>query len=301
MRPTRVLLMVSITTGALSVVTALVSAERAATQSGLAASAALIGYVLFAGPTLPRVRPALAAGIALFAVPTTVELWWFPERPADVRWFTPFYAPLGGGFTPTGQVQVPATTLEQWRQLIGQERLSAVALMLGVLCLAVAVVALPVREQPKAARLAGVAAVLLLAVVGANVWSRIDDAPPLGLLGAAWPALLATLLAAGVVARSGTRADRAALVPLGALLIAVTAAVTADDLASSWFTWWTFSNRSDHSTQSGTVAVSVVGTVASSAAGAADVSAAVRAAVALAGPTLLTVGALAASRNAATA
>lgn len=296
--------MVSTTTGALSVVTALISAERAAMQFGLAALAALVGYVLFAGPTLPRVRPALAAGIALFAVPMAVELWWFPERPVDVRWFTPFYAPLGGGFTPTGHIQVPATTLEQWRHLIGQERLSAVALMLGVLCLAVAVVALPVREQPKVTRLAGIAAVLLLAVAGANVWSRIDDAPPLGLLGAAWPALLATLLAAAVVARSGARADRAALVPLGALLIAVTAAVTADDLASGWFTWWTFSNTSDNLVQSGTVAVSLAGAVVSradaAAAGSADVSAAVRTAVALAGPALLTVGTLAASRNAAT-
>ncbi|MFG3705884.1 hypothetical protein ACGF7U_14280 [Micromonospora sp. NPDC047670] len=301
MRPTRVLLMVSTAAGALSVVTALTSAERAAMQYGLAASAALIGYVLLAGPALPRVRPALAAGIALFAAPMTVELWWFPERPADVRWFTPFYAPLGGGLPPTGQVQIPATLLDQWRLLIDQERLRAFALLLGVLCLAVAVVVLPVRQRPKATRLAGVVAVLLLAVVGANAWSRIDDAPPLGLLEAVWPALLATLLAAGVVALSGARADRAALVPLGALLVAVTVAVTADDLASSWFTWWTFSNRSDHSTQSGTVVTSAVGTVASSTAGSADVSAAVRAAVALAGPALLTVGALAASREAATA
>ncbi|MFJ8582630.1 hypothetical protein [Micromonospora sp. NPDC093277] len=254
--------------------------------------------MLLAGPAARRVRPALAAGIGLFAVLMAVELWWLPEQPAHFRWFTPFYAPLDGSGPSVGPVQIPPAMLDQLRQMIDQERLTAVGLLLGVVCLAVAVVALPARQQPKAAELARVVAVLPLAVVGANLWSRIDGAPLLGLLGAGWPALLATLVAAWVVALSGARADPAALVPLGALLVAVSAAVALEDLGSTWLTWWKFSNGIDHAMVDAAVAASVASSANISAASSADVSGAARTAVALAGPALLAVGALTASRDA---
>lgn len=289
--------MVAAATGALSVLAALGSARRPSIQFGLAASAALVGYVLLAGPAVRRVRQALAAGIGLFAVTMAVELWWLPEQPAEVRWFTPFYAPLDGSYPSVGPVQIPPTVLDQLRQMIDQERFSAIGLLLGVVCLAVAVVALPVRQQPKAAGLARVVAVLPLVVVGANLWSRIDGAPLLGLLGAGWPALLATLVAAWVLALSGARAGRV-LVPLGALLVAVSAAVALEDLSSTWLTWWEFSNGRDQAMVDTAVAVSVTSSADVSAASSVDVLGAVRTAVALAGPALLAVGALTASRDA---
>ncbi len=258
-------------------------------QFGLAALVALVGYVLLTGSAVPRVRPALAAGIGLFAVLMAVELWWLPEQPTDVLWMTPFYAPLDGGGPSVGSVQISRTMLDQWRQMIDQERLTGVGLLLGVVCLAVATVALPIRQQPRATALARVVAVLLLAVVGANVWLRVDDAPLLGLLGAGWPALLTTLVAAGMVALSGARADRVALVPFGALLVAVSAAVAFEDVTSTWLTWWRFSDGTDHVVVGTAVAVSVASW--------ADVSAAARTALALAGPALLAVGALAAPRE----
>ncbi|MGC4858390.1 hypothetical protein [Micromonospora sp. DT41] len=282
---------------ALSVLAELVSAGRPAMQFGLASSAALVGYVLLAGPAVPRVRLALVAGIGLFAVFMAVELWWLPRQPGDVLWMTPFYAPLDGSGASMGPVENPPTMLDQWRQMIDHERFSAVGLLLGVLCLAVAVIALPVRQQPMSTEFAGIVAVLQLAVVGANVWSRVDGAPLRGLLGAGWAALLAALMATGVVALSGARVDRAALVPLGALLVAVSTAVAFEDLSSTWLTWWKFSNGSDDVVADAAIAVSVAGPTDVSAASSLDVSAAVRTAVALAGPALLAVGSLTASRD----
>ncbi|MDW5324665.1 hypothetical protein [Plantactinospora sp. KLBMP9567] len=289
MRSTRVLLMVFAAAGTLSVLAAAVSADHAVAQCALVASAALIGYVLLAGPAAPRVRPALAAGIALLALPTAMELWRGSAAPATRQSLIPIYTPLGGSAAPTGRTALPSI-LDQWRQALDQERLASVGLLLGVLCLAVAVLALPARQRPKTTVLAGVVAVLLLLIVGADVWSRVDGEPLLGLLGTAWPALLATLAAAGVLALSASRADRVALVPLGALLVAVSAAVAFHDLTRRWVAWWTFSNPDDGVLLSAGVAVSLANVV--------DVPAALLAAVTLTGPALLAVGTLRASRAA---
>ncbi|GAB3963896.1 hypothetical protein V1634_02645 [Plantactinospora veratri] len=291
MRPTRVLLTVFVVAGTLSALAALVSADRAAAQSALVASAALIGYVLVVGPAAPRVRPALAAGIALLALPTAVELWRGSAEPATRRLLIPFYAPLDGAAASTGRPALPPPILDQWRQALDQERLASVALLLGILCLAVAVLALPVRQRRKATVLARGVAVLLLVVVGADVWSRVDGEPLLGLLGAGWPALLATVAAAAVLAVSASRADRTGLVPLGALLVTVSAAVALHDLVRGWSTWWRFANPDDSVFLSAGVATSLAGLV--------DVSAALLATVTLAGPLLLAVGALRAARTAA--
>ncbi|MGX7676472.1 hypothetical protein [Plantactinospora sp. DSM 117369] len=288
MRPTRVLLTLFAAAGTMSVLSALISIDRAAAQCGLVASAALIGYVLVAGPAAPRVRPALATGIALLALPTAVELWRGSARPATRQWLIPDYTPLDGSAASTGRTALPQPILDQWRQALDADRLAGVALLLGVLCLAVAVLALPARHRPKATVLARVVAVLLLVIVGADAWSRVDGDPLLGLLGTAWPALLATLAAAGVLALSASRAERAALVPLGALLVALSTAVAFHDLTRRWSAWWTFSNPDDGVFLSAGVAVSLANVV--------DVPAALLAAVTLAGPALLAVGALLASR-----
>ncbi|WP_159104728.1 hypothetical protein [Plantactinospora sp. BB1] len=290
MRPTRVLLTVFVAAGTLSALAALVSADRAAAQAALVASAALVGYVLVAGPAAPRVRPALAAGIALLALPTAVELWRDSGQPAPRNLLIPFYTPLDGTAGSTGRPTLPQPALDQWRQALDQERLACVALLLGVLCLAVAVLALPVRQRPRATVLARTVAVLLLVVVGADVWSRIDGDPLLGLLRAGWPALLATLAAAAVLALSASRADRTGLVPLGALLVTVSAALAFEDLVGDWSAWWSFANP-DHG-----VFLSVG--VATSLADLVDVSAALLAALTLTGPLLLAVGALRAARTA---
>ncbi|MEQ4301843.1 hypothetical protein ABNF97_10700 [Plantactinospora sp. B6F1] len=290
MRPTRVLLTIFVVAGTLSVLATLFSADHAAAQCALVASAALIGYVVFAGPTVARVRPALVAGIALLAIPTAVELWCSPARPATRQLLIPIYMPLDGGAASTGRTTLPQPILDQWRQALDQERLACVALLLGVLCLAVAVLALPVRQRPKATVPARVVAVLLLVIVGVDTWSRVDDDPLLGLLGAGWPALLATLVAAAVLALSASRADRAGLVPLGALLLTVSAAVAFHDLVRRWSAWWTFANPADGLFLSAGVATSLAGLV--------DVSAALLATVTLAAPALLAVGALRACRAA---
>ncbi|MER7891972.1 hypothetical protein ABTX15_19340 [Micromonospora sp. NPDC094482] len=290
MRPPRVLLLVSAVAGVFSVLATLFSESRAALQSGLVAAVAFLGYVLLAGRVAPRVRTALAAGIGFFALVMAIQLWWLPEQPAGNGWLEPFYAPLDGSGPDVGSGQLESVLLDQWRRGIDRERIAAVGLLLGVLCLAFAVFALPARHRSRRALLARVVvAVLLLVVVGADAWDRVDDAPLSGVLGVALPALLATLIAAGVVVLSGLRADRFALVSLGALLLAVTAGAAFTDLADTWAAW----QRS--ADESGDAFLSVGIAVPSDRL--ADRSAVVGAAVALAGPALLAIGALRASRD----
>ncbi|WBB65951.1 aminopeptidase [Micromonospora sp. WMMD812] len=288
MRPPRVLLLVAAVAAGFSVLATLVSESRAALQSGLVAGLAFLGWVLLAGASAPRVRAALAAGLGFFVLVMAVRLWWLPEQPAGDGWLEPFYTPLDGRGSSAGSGQFARELLDHWRQGIDRERLAAVGLLLGVLCLAVAVFALPARHRPRRAMVTRVAvAVLLLVVVGADVWARVDDAPLPGLLGAAWPALLAILVAAGTVVLSGVRSDRFALVALGALLLAVTAGAALTDLADSWAAWQQSAEVSEHAFLSVGIAVPVGRWT--------DLSEAVRAAVAFAGPALLAVGALRAS------
>ncbi|MFU8873939.1 hypothetical protein [Micromonospora sp. SL4-19] len=285
MRLPRVLLLVSAATGAFAVLATLFSETRAALQSSLVAAVAFLGYVLLAGPA-PGVRRALAAGIGLFAAVMALKLWWLPEPPADAGWLIPFYAPLDGG-APV-DLHLPAR-LDHLRQTIEQDRIAAVGLLLGVLCLAVAVLALPVQHRPRRTLLARVVAVLLLVVVAVDVGDRVNDAPLLGAFGVGWSALLATLAAAGMLAAAGRRSDRFVLVPLGALLIAGTAAADFAGIISAWSSWWSLTDAS----RDAFLSVGVAGSVG----GWTDVSAAVQVAMALAGPTLLALGALHASRD----
>jgi hypothetical protein len=293
-RLSRVLLLLSFAMGVVSVVAALLSAWQAALQCGLVTLAALIGYVMVAGRVAAsRVRWALAAGVGFLAVVMAVRLFWYREPAGDFRWIEPFYAALDGSGARVGPVQgLPSALLDQWRRMIDRERIAAVGQLFGVLCLAVGVLALPARRRWKRAELTTVLALLLLAVAGVNVWSLVDDAPMLQLLGTAWPALLATLVAVGLLVLSGWRADRAWLLPAGTFLVAVTAVTAFDDLAGTWSAWWALSNQLinlGEVDRSAAIGVSMDGPL--------EVSAAVQVAVALAGPALLTVGALHASRD----
>ncbi|MFC3503285.1 hypothetical protein ACFOOK_20220 [Micromonospora krabiensis] len=189
----------------------------------------------------------------------------------------------------TSSPGTPPVLLDLWRQSITQDRIAAVGLLLATVCLAVVVLALPVRRRPGRTPLARTAAALLVVLVVAYVWDSVGDAPLSGAFAAGWPALTATLVAAGVLAVSGERGDRFALVSIGALLIAVTAAADLGDLVSlSSSLWSAVDVRRDAFLEVG---------VAVSAGGGKDLSAAAHAGVALVGPALFAIGALHASRD----
>jgi hypothetical protein len=294
-----VLLPVSLAAGALSVVAALFSTGPASSLCALVMLAALAGHVIVGGRTAagksaepptaaPRVRWALAIGVGILAAAIAVRLYWPGEPAEDFRWMTPFYAPLDGDGTPAGLlgvelVEPSAELLDTWRQAFDRQQIVAVVQLLGVLCLAVGVLALPRQRRPGRAALTTALALAVLAVVALNVWSRADGSSASDLLGAVWPALLATLVAAGMAALAGWRAGDAWLAPAGALLVAVAAAIALNDLAFEWSAWWRFTQPADVD-----VAISVAtgGSVDHSP----EVSAALTRAAELAGPALLTVG-----------
>jgi hypothetical protein len=281
-RLSRVLLLVSAAAGALSVLAALLSAWQASMLCGIGTLAALTGYVWVAGRAAPpRVRWGLAAGIGLLAVVMAVRLSWYQEQQADFGWFA--YAPLS---------EAPGALADYWQRMIDRVRIAAIGLLLSVLCLAVAVVAVPVGRRAWRAVLTTIVAALLLAAVGMDVWSQVGRAPVLDVLGVVWPALLGTLLAAGILAAAGQRADPAWLLPVGALLVALTTATVLAELAGNWSAWWALSGIMDGNTAAPMLAVSVDDSPALSA------RSAVFAAAPLAGPALLAIGALRASRTA---
>lgn len=106
-------------------------------------------------------------------------------------------------------------------------RLAAVGTLIGVLCLAFAVLGVPGRYRPRRAALATTLALLLVAIVGFNIGRGLGGAPAIGLLKTAWPALFVILVAVGLVALSGWRGDRRWFVPAGAALVAVAAIVAS--------------------------------------------------------------------------
>jgi hypothetical protein len=279
----RALLLTSTVAGALSVIGALFPGGRLALQGALAMLVTLVGYVVVAGrAAAPRTRWALAAGVGMLAVGMALRLYWYNE-PEDFGWFA--YSPLDENGAPTPWLDV-------LRQSVDRVRIVAFLHLLAVLCFAVGVFALPAWRRPGRAALTAVLALVLLAFVGANVEGRFDGSAALEALGTVWPALLATLVAVGLVALAGWRADHAWLVAAGTLLVAVAAATVLDDLAIAWSGWWTLAGRNVAEPMFLSVGVRVV------ADGSPEVSAAVRTAVELAGPALLAIGALRASRTA---
>lgn len=279
MRFSRLLLLVSAVTGLVSVLAALFSMGHASLQYGLVMLLSVVAYVVVAGrAAVRRVRWTLIAGIGALAVVMATRLFWYHDPAADAGWLTYGH---GGQSHPV---------LEQWRGLIERERIAAVGLLLGVLCLAVGVLMLPARHRARRGMLTTILALLLLAMVGLEVGSGFGRAPTLDLLGAAWPALLGILVAVGAVALSGWRADRAWLLPVGSLLLAMAAITAFYDLAGAWSAWWEAGNPREDAFLAVGVRVSTGGFP--------QVSAALETAVALAGPALVAIGALHSSRNA---
>lgn len=273
------LLLLSATSGLFSVGATLFSDWPTSARCGVVALAALVGYLIVAGRSAPpRTRWTLAAGIGLFAVVLVLRLWWHRERVGADGWFA--YAPLG---------EAHPAAAEPWQRMIDRERIAAIGYLLGVLCLAVTVRALPPVRQPKRAALTIVLAVLLLAVAGVAIGSRIDEGSVRGLLGTTWPVLLATLVAVGMTALAGRRA-RTWRVPAGTLLVAVVTAIALDNLVGLWSAWSTLFGVHDGLVMSTAMSVSLVDSP--------DVFAAVETAVALGGPMLLASGALHACRAA---
>jgi hypothetical protein len=248
----------------------------------------LTGYVVVAGRTaVKRTRWALAAGVGVLAVEMALQLFWYSRPLEDFHWIAPFYQPLDGG--PARVARPDAALLDLWRQAIDRERVFAFLNLLAVLCFAVGVFTLPGWRGPRRAALTAILALLMLAVVGPNVWNRLDGPAVLDQLGTVWPALLATLLAVGLVGMAGRRADHAWLVAAGTFLVAVVAATAFDDLAGAWSAWWRLSQPSEDAFLSAAVSVSLGGQPL--------VSAALRTAAELTGPALLALGALRASSH----
>ncbi|MFG2106161.1 aminopeptidase [Micromonospora chersina] len=278
MRLSSGLLVASVAAGLLSVAAALLAMPAASLQFGLAMLLALLGYVL-ASRGVRRVRWAVAAGIGLLAVVATMRLLWYQEQVDEAGWLT-----HGQGVTKTA-------LLARWREMIDRERLAALGLALGVLCLAAGVLALPSRGRRR-----GVAttllALLLFAWFGLSFAREIGRHPLLDLLGTVWPALLAALVTMGALALSGWRADRRWLLPVGLVLLALGAARAYSDLAVAWSGWWVMARPADGAFLEAGVAVST------STEGFPQVSWAIEAAIALAGAGLVAVGALHSSREA---
>lgn len=283
MRLSRGLLLVSAAFGALSVVAALSSAHEVSLQCATAMLVALAGYVAAQGRTSgPRVRWGLTAGIGFLAAVMAARLLWYGERAADRD-------RLVSGRT----IPSTSTMLEQWRLTIDQERMAAAGLLLGLLSLAVAVLALPQRRSATRGAATAVVALLLLVFVGRAVIRLSLLAPLDELVAAAWPALLATIVAAGLLVVSGRRAAPAWLLPIGALLVASAAASTVDDLVGTWRAWWMWVDPRQN-VASPSFAVRLTGDEGP------QWSAAWEVVVALAGPALLAIGALNPRRDADT-
>ena len=269
----------AVVAGLLSAGAALLAMREASLLWAVVTLAALCGYALTASGS-PRVRWGVAAGAGLFALVAAANLHWYREQAAEV------------GEPAPGQAGAGAYLLESWQYGIDRQRLTAGGLALGVVLLGAAVSALPARGGRR-----GVVTTVL--AVAALVWCVSSVAltpgePPLpDLFAAVWPALLAVLVTAGVLALSGRRGDRRGLLPAGMVLLSLVAVRASADLASTWASWRTFVEPArDAFLQPG-----IMVSVGASAGGAVEVSSAVETAVALGGVGLAVAGALRALRE----
>ncbi|MEU7612372.1 aminopeptidase [Micromonospora sp. NPDC049204] len=272
------LLVASVAGGLLSAAAALLAMPAASMQFGLVMLLALLGYVLL-DRGARRVRWAVAAGVVLLAVVAAKRLFWHQEQVVDVGWVT--YGPAAA----------ETSNLGPWRESIDRQRLAALGVALGVVCLSAAVVALPSRGRRRGVATAAVA-LLLLAWFGLDSTREFVDYPLPDLLGTVWPALLATLVSIGALALSGWRADRRWLLPVGLFLLSLTTANAYSDLAGVWSGWWEMA----HPHQSVFLVLGMV--VSTSWEDSLEVSSAVETAIALAGAGLTAVGTLRSSREA---
>ncbi|MFE9657987.1 aminopeptidase [Micromonospora sp. NPDC006431] len=272
------LLVASAAAGLLSVAAALLAMPAASLQFGLVMLLALLGYVL-ASRGVRRVRWAVAAGIGLLAVVAAVRLFWYQEQVDEAGWLT------------YGQGVAKTAMLARWQEMIDRERLAALGLALGVLCLAAGALALPSRGRRRGVATT-VLALLLLAWFGLSAAREFGRYPLIDLLGSVWPALLAALVAMGALALSGWRADRRWLLPVGLFLLSLGAARAYSDLAGVWSGWWNLAEPADG------VVLTLGVMVSTPTEDFPQVSRAIEAAIALAGAGLVAVGALRSSREA---
>ncbi|MFI7430300.1 aminopeptidase [Micromonospora sp. NPDC049836] len=278
MRLSSGLLVASGVAGLLSVAAALLAMTAASLQFGLVMLVALLGYVLVS-PAARRVRWAVAAGVGLFAVVAALRLFWYQEQVDAAGWLT------------YGQGLAKTSMMARWREEIDRDRLAALGLALGVLCLAAGVLALPPRGGRRRVATT-VLALLLLAWFGLSAARGLGRHPLPELLGTVWPALLAALLSMAALALSGWRTGWRWLLPVGLFLLALDATGTYSDLALAWSGWWSMAHPPDG------VFLEVGVAVSTSPEGSLQVSWAVERAIALAGAGLVAVGALRGSRDA---
>ncbi|MEW2380335.1 aminopeptidase [Micromonospora sp. NPDC047812] len=271
------LLVASVAAGLLSVAAALLAMPAASLRFGLVMLLALLGYALV-DRGARRVRWIVAAGVGLLAV-VAVRLLGYQEQADEAGWLT-----YGQGVAKTSE-------LARWRATIERERLTALGLLLGVLCLAAGVLALPSRGRRRGVATT-VLALLVLVWFGLNSARDLGRYPLLDLLAMVWPALLAALVAVGALALSGRRADRRGLLPLGMFLLCLTAARVCLDLATAWSGWWVVAEPPDAAFLHPGMRVST------STEGFPQMSSAMEAVIALAGMGLVVVGALRSSREA---
>ncbi|MFD6639449.1 aminopeptidase [Micromonospora chalcea] len=263
----------------LSVGAALLAMREASLLWAVVTLAALCGHALTASGA-PRVRWGVAAGAGLFALVTVANLRWYGEQAADT------------GESARGQAAGRAYLLESWQDGMDRQRLTAGGLALGVLLLWAAVSALPARGGRRGVVTTALAVAVLVWCV-ARV-ALTPGGPPLpDLFVAVWPALLATLVTAGVLAWSGRRGDRRGLLPAGMVLLSLVAVRICADLAATWASWWTLVKPAEDAFLQPGIMVSVGASVG----GALRVSSAVETAVALGGVGLAVVGALRAHRE----
>ncbi|WP_433128607.1 aminopeptidase [Micromonospora sp. CA-240977] len=272
------LLVASVAAGLLAAATALLAMPAASLQFSLVMLLALLGHVLLERGTR-RVRWAVAAGIGLLAVVAATRLFWYQEQVVEV------------GSVAYGPATAGTSILVPWRESIDRDRLAALGLALGVVCLAAGVLALPSRGRRRGAATA-VLALLLFAWFGLDSAREFVDYPLAKLLGTVWPALLAALVTMGALALSGWRADRRWLLPVGLFLLSLGAANEYSDLAGMWSGWWEMANPDRNAfLQLGMM-------LSSSADDSLQVSTAVETTIALAGAGLAATGALRSSREA---
>ncbi|RLQ05432.1 aminopeptidase [Micromonospora sp. BL1] len=268
----------AVVAGLLSVGAALLAMPDASLLWAAVTLAALCGHALTTSGT-PRVRRGVAAGAGVFALVAANLL-------RHRGWGT------DAGDLARGQAAARAYLLEHWQDGMDRQRLIAWGLVLGVLLLAVAVSALPARGGRRGV-VTTVLAVAVLVWCVASVALAPGEPPLPDLFAAVWPALLAVLVTAGVLALSGRRGDRHGLLPAGMVLLALVAVRACSALASAWATWWTLVEPAEDAFLQPGLMISVGAPAAS----AIEVSSAVEMAVALGGVGLAVAGALRAHRE----
>ncbi|KAB1119033.1 aminopeptidase [Micromonospora aurantiaca] len=271
----------AVVAGLLSVGAALLAMREASLLWAVVTLAALAGHA-FTATAMPRVKWGVAAGAGLFALVAAANLHRYREQVAEV------------GEPARGQAGAGAYLLESWQYGIDRQRLTAGGLALGVLLLGAAVSALPARGGRRGVVTTVLAVAVLVWCVASVAVTPGEPALP-DLFAAVWPALLAVLVTAGVLALSGRRGDRRGLLPAGMVLLSLVAVRVCADLAAAWASWWPLVRPAEDAFLQPGIMMSV----GAAPGGALEVSSAVETAVALGGVGLAVAGALRAHRETA--